>query len=305
MHTKSIATLIPALCTLALPAIAQPTAPQAAPNRSSAPEVSLSMSHVWFDGADLDSGGELESNHSYLRAGIDWQRGRGESIGLSIGAAAHSYSFDNIGGTEPWDDVASYSLGLNWRRPHGDAGMWFVAPSVDFSGASGADFGDSLTYGTVASYAHRFSDSLTLGFGIAAFHGLEDSNVFPVILIDWQINDRWSVGNPFRPGPVGPAGIELVYAVSADFEIGLGGGWRSNRFRLDDDGTVPDGIGEVQGVPAFLRLSWKLNDAFSADLFAGMFLAGEVTLEDENGHELDSNDLDSTPLAGLSFTGRF
>lgn len=267
----------------------------------------LSLTQVMIGDADLDNGGELGSDHTDLSVKTSWSRGRGESIGLSLGATWRSYDFggaSTLAAGDPWGDVAEYSFGASWRRPLGDAGMLFIAPSVGVAREDGADWGDSVRFGTIVSYGYRVSDTLTIGVGAGVFTGLEETSAFPVLLVDWQINDQWRLGNPFRPGPTGPAGLEIAYAPSADWEFALGAGWRSNRFRLDEAGPIPDGIGEVEGVPVFLRLSWMASESLSLDLYAGQFLAGEVTVESSKGKTIATDDLDSAPVAGVSLGWR-
>ena len=51
-----------------------------------------------------------------------------------------------------------------------------------------------------------FSPRLTLGLGAAVFHRIDETEVFPFPVIDWQIDDRWKLMNPFEAGPAGGAG---------------------------------------------------------------------------------------------------
>ena len=267
-----------------------------------------SLVYSWISDSDLDQGGELGVSQTDFDLGYDWSLGRGANLGLSIGASIQDYDFGQAGSPDfnaPWSDVTKYSFGLSWRRPLGDDGVLFIAPSMGFARGKGADWSKSFTFGTILSYGYRVSESLTIGFGAGAFFGLEETTAFPVLLIDWQISDDWRIGNPFRPGPTGPAGLEVVYAPSSDWEVALGGGWRSNRFRLDEDGANPNGIGEIEGVPVFLRLTWMASDSVSVDVYAGQFLSGELTVENRKGKKVGSDDMDSAPLAAISITAQF
>jgi hypothetical protein len=268
----------------------------------------LSLSHVWMGDADLDHGGEMGSNHTSLRLDLNRSLGRGESIGFSLGADFRDYDFSGIStltDEAPWGKVAEYTAGISWRKPIGDDGLVFLAPSIEFARGEGADWGDSIRFGTIASYGHRFSENLTVGIGAGIYTGLEETKAFPVLLVDWRIGENWRVGNPFRPGPTGPAGIEIVYSFDPEWEIGFGGGWRSTRFRLDEDGINPDGIGEVEGFPAFARLSWSATESVTLDLYGGLFLAGELTYEDRHGNETGTEDMDTAPIAAISVTAEF
>jgi hypothetical protein len=270
--------------------------------------MTLSFSHTQFADADLDRGGELGSTQTSLGLGYDWSKGRGEAIGLSVGVGLKDYDFSGatiIPGADAWGQVTELDLGMSWRRPVGESGMLFIAPNLRSARGEGADWGDSLQFGLIASYGYRVSRTLTFGIGAGIFTGLEETSGFPVLLVNWQISDNWRLGNSFRAGPSGPAGLELAYTPAPGWEFGFGGGWRSDRFRLDENGSNPDGIGEVEGLPVYLRLSWEVNDSLSLGLFGGVFLNGEVTTETDGGFELASDDLDSAPFFGISANSRF
>ncbi len=274
----------------------------------SADEKEFTFTQVWLGNVDLDEGGEFGSSHTSIKTGLDWNLGRGEAIGFSLGATKRDYDFsgDNTLFTErPWSDVTEYNIGMSWRKPVGQAGMVFLAPSIQFARGDGADWGESWKTGAILSYSRVYSDNLTLGFGMGIYSGLEETQAFPVLFINWQINESWRLSNPFRPGPSGPAGLELAYALRSGMEIGFGVAWRSERFRLDENGPFANGIGELEGVPSFLRLTWQANEAVSVDLYGGMFLFGEVTVENEAGELINRDDMDSASIGGVSISAAF
>jgi hypothetical protein len=268
----------------------------------------LTFSYAQFADADLDGGGELGSTQASFGLGYDWSRGRGEAVGVSFGVGMNDYDLSSgsaIPGAEAWGRVTELDLGMNWRRPVGDSGMLFIAPNLGMARGEGADWEESLQFGLIASYGYRVSSTLTFGIGAGIFTGLEETSGFPVLLVNWQISDDWRIGNSFRSGPSGPAGLELAYTPAPGWEVALGGGWRSDRFRLDENGSNPNGIGEVEGVPVYLRVSWDATETLSLGLFGGIFASGEVTTETEGGFELADEDLDSTPFFGISASSRF
>ena len=268
----------------------------------------LTLSQVWTGDSDLDQGGRMRFDQSSLRVGFDQALGRGQGWGLGLDAVHYNYDFagpTDLGRQEDWNKVLDLGVSGSWRRPMGESGMLFIAPSLTVARADGADLGDSLQAGGIVSYGWRYSDRLTIGFGAGFFTGMEDTKVFPVLLVSWQISENWRIGNPFRPGPSGPAGLEVVYTVSPDWEIGFGGGWRSHRFRLDEDGPNPGGIAEVEGFPAFARFTWRASEIFTVDFYGGMLFGGEVTMEDEGGNEVFSDDMDQAPIVAVSLQAAF
>jgi hypothetical protein len=85
--------------------------------------------------------------------------------------------------------------------------------------------------------------------------------VFPYITVNWQMTERLRLINPSRTSPAGPAGLELVYAIDKYWETGLGAAYRSYRFRLEEDGPIPNGIGEYKTV-RFCPYAYKFTPGY-------------------------------------------
>lgn len=257
---------------------------------------------------DLDSGGSFDVHRHYLRFDVSRFIDPQWTVGLGLGLDYERWDFsgiDGLSGVDLWDEIfrpgislaVFYSTASNWR--------FGVMPSIDFAVATGAQAGESLSYGAVLSAAYAFGPGLVLGLGAGVFERLEESEVFPLVIIDWKINDRLRLANPFSAGPVGPAGLELVYTRDAVLEMGVGGAYRSYRFRLDDSSVVADGIGEVDFWAPFIRIGWRLGEHFRLDLNGGALIGGNIAIEDENGNKRGETDYDTAPFAGLTLKGQF
>jgi hypothetical protein len=154
----------------------------------------------------------------------------------------------------PWHILNAIAIGLSLDYTYQDDLRFGVAPVFGWSYETGASASDATNYGAVLSVTKQFSPRLVLGGGVSVFRQIDDTKAFPFVIVQWQIDDRWRLTNPFRAGPAGGAGIELAYAVSDNWEIAGGGELDAGaaRFRLDDSGIAPGGIGEpsVPGVRA-------------------------------------------------------
>jgi hypothetical protein len=179
-----------------------------------------------------------------------------------------------------------------------------ATPSAELSGESGAGWGNALAYGAVLSAGKRVGDTLTLGIGAGVFYRLEEVRVFPYLVVDWRITERLRLSNPLRAGPTGPAGLELVRSLPGGWETGIGGAYRSIRFRLDDEGAAPAGVGEVRAIPAWFRLSHRTGP-FLVDAYAGAVLGGKLSVENGQGDGLGSGTYDPAPFAALRLQARF
>jgi hypothetical protein len=203
-----------------------------------------------------------------------------------------------------WDEILRpgisipifYRTDSNWR-------FGFI-PSLDFASASGAETDESLSYGTIVSTAYTFSPNLTLGVGSGIFERLDQTEVFPFVVIDWQINDQLQLTNPFMAGPVGPAGLELICRPKDRLEIGIGMAYRSYRFRLGDSSAAAGGIGQVDFWATFVRVGWQLGKRYQLDLNGGALFGGKITIEDENANKLGDTKYDTAPFLGVTLRGR-
>ena len=132
-------------------------------------------------------------------------------------------------------------------------------PSIEWAYEQGASTGDAENYGGFVGISKTFSPDLTLGIGAGVFREIGDTEVFPLVIVDWKFAPGWRLGNPLPVGPSGGAGLEVAYAWNDRWEIGLAGAFREYRFRLDRDGPFPNGIGEHREIPLVLRATWRVR----------------------------------------------
>lgn len=257
--------------------------------------------------SDLDDGGDVGVTSAAFNFDLVRSLDAGQSIGFGLGYKADFFSFEGdsgLGNFDPWDTIHTLSLSGSYAGPLGDDWNFRIAPSISASGESSASVSDSLTYGAVFAFTRQFSDTLTLGLGAGVYTGMEDTRGFPIIAIRWNFAPGWTLQNPLNPGPAGPAGLEVAYATDT-WEFGIGGAYRSYRFRLADDASTPDGIGEYTSVPFFIRASRPITENIKLNLYGGVLFGGSIELENSNGGDLVDSDFDPAPIVAFSLSGRF
>lgn len=257
--------------------------------------------------ADIDGGGEVRSTGAFAIGSLTRRFTPAITAGFSVRYDQENWRWtgDNAFGGEPWSRI--HRPGVNATFVYAtDTGLAFtVLPSVQWAYASGASTGDALNWGAVLVASKTFSPDLTLGLGAGVFREIDKNEAFPVVLVDWRINDRLRLGNPLQAGPAGGAGLELVWTVDDRWEVAGGGAWRRFRFRLDRDGAVPDGIGEKESIPLLARATWRPTPASRLDFYAGVAVGGQITLYDRDNNEVVSRDTDPAALFGITLQGRF
>jgi hypothetical protein len=267
----------------------------------------LSVSPV-FEEADLDAGGDVSVGGAILRLGTSKVFGDGNRAGVTLNYDYFDYSFDNptaFGGIAPWSIVQRFGVSAPLSFALRDGWNIGISPSVDWFRENGANTSDALVWGASFSAVKAFAGGNLLGLGVAAFEGIEETRFFPFPIIDWRFGPRWRLMNPLPAGPTGPAGLELDYLFDSGWSVGVGAAWRRTRFRLDDQGPAPNGVGEIAGAPVFLRAHRDFGQTFTLSLYLGAVAGGKMRVEDASGNLLREDDFDLAPIVGANVTLRF
>lgn len=269
---------------------------------------SYSVAPIYQFDSDLDSGGEAGFAGVLASFGRQWSIDARSSVGLRLRFDYEDWRFDDLGafgGADPWSEVYRVGLSVPYSFVTDGGWRWSLAPTVEHAAESGARFSDSLEYGASAMVARAIRPDLTFGLGVGVYDRIEETRTFPFVMIDWRITDRLRLSNPVVTGPSGPAGLELKYTLDSGWEIGIGGAYRSDRFRLDRDGSFPGGVGEHRAIPVLASVGRQLSDSLSLRFYAGAALGSKLRVEDENGRRLYDEDRDPAAMVGLVVNGRF
>ncbi len=257
---------------------------------------------------DIDGGGSFSVMRHALRLNFSTALNQQTRVGLGLSYDLENWDFKNVANIQaasPWQHLHRPTLDFSVFHNLNQDWQLFFAPSLGLAQESGAKLSDSLIYGAVFSLNRNVTPELRLGVGFGVFEQLENTSLFPFLFVDWRINEQLRLTNPFSAGPVGPAGLELVWQPQSQWEFGFGGAYRSYRFRLAKDNAVPNGIGEVDFMAGFIRSTYEVSKQYSVDLSAGGLFAGSLGVEDSGGNSVGESDFDPAPFAALTFKGRF
>lgn len=276
------------------------------PNRNEG-VAAAAVSGIYQSDADLEGGGNAGSaglilNGSYSKP-ITPQFG----FGFTLRYDYENWRFSNpvaFGGTSPWKNINALALGVTFDYAYASDLRLGISPVFGWSYETGAGTSNVLDYGAVLSATKVFSPQLMLGGGVSVVRQIDETKVFPFVVLRWQIDERWRLANPFRAGPAGGAGLELAYAADDDWEIAGGGAYRSYRFRLDDEGIAPGGIGENRFFPLFARVSRKLGAQTKLEFYAGVSAGGRLAVTDKEGDDTHS-DYQTAPAFGVTLAHQF
>lgn len=253
--------------------------------------------------AHIEGGGKVTIARSRIQSNGRLFATRKLFANWSLGLGLSDYNFDNQA-SNPWDDIYQGNLTLSLLRPLNQQWSLLLSPSINVAGEADAQADRTISYGLLSALNWQVHKGLRLGLGFAAFENLEESQLFPVIIVDWQLSPNLRLANPLRAGVTGPAGLELSWQAAKQWTLAAGGAARSYRFRLAKENRVSEGIGEESIVPVWLRLSRQLG-AGQLTLYTGAVLNGSLKLEENRGRTVSRRDYDETPFLALYFSGPF
>ncbi|MCV6822996.1 MULTISPECIES: hypothetical protein [Halocynthiibacter] len=254
----------------------------------------------------LDDGNEFTATRSFLRVTGLNTSASGTAVGLSVSLGQFDYEFANTA-TQPWTDIQDIRLAVPVRFKLDSGANVFLAPSIRWDYQQGVDASDGQTYGVFGGISWKVRDNLTIGPAFGAFTqiGNDDLELFPALLIDWDITDRLNLTTGSGLGATQGPGLTLKYATTDTTSVGLTARSESVRFRLDDKGIAPSGVGEDQSYPVVVSFEYSPNPGLSFSAFAGAEFGGELALETTSGKTVSKQSYDTAPIAGLAFRLRF
>ena len=103
-----------------------------------------------------------------------------------------------------------------------------------------------------------------------------------------------------------PGGEEWLHEVKWDgVRILLDARSERVRFRLDNSGLAPNGVGQDRSTPVVLTANYEPNPAVSLTGFVGAEFNGSLKLENATGTVISHQSYDTAPIAGFAFRLRF
>ncbi|MCI0631825.1 MAG: hypothetical protein L0Y44_14355 [Phycisphaerales bacterium] len=262
--------------------------------------------------ADTEQGGEFSV--SRYNASLILQTDLSDDLNMSLRFiyGVDAYDFEGAGGlgappviglplntVEPWEDIHILSLGAVFTWSATDRARIFAGPVAQISREFEADWDDGLIGGGVIGGSYTFDNGLTLGGGLVITTQIEDDvRVDPILILNYQVTDELRLVSQ-TTNALRLTGVELVYQSTKGLEFALGVANQFSRFRLDDDGVAPGGVGQDESLPFWFRATYDLSSTAKIDGIVGFNTLGEVRLEDANGNFIDEREYDATPFLGV------
>lgn len=265
-------------------------------------EVKPRVSHAFRADFD-DAGAEVSVTRAGVAAGWSIAVNQRLRLGMSADFESSWYDFGKSatlpGGGEPLDSAASIRFGPNVFYAIDERWSVFAGAGPEFSGAYGADVGDSFTFGGYVGARYALSEKFALSFGLQGRTRLEeDARLLPLLGIEWQITDD------VRLSTEGP-GLRLTVRLDDAWSFNVGAAWELREYRLEDDAPIPEGVLRDSRFIVGAGFDFTPSPWVTLSLFGGVVAWQEYRFDDRDGNELLEDNTDPTGFIGFSAAFRF
>ncbi len=275
--------------------------------------------------SDLDDDGKFDAHGAYAKGQLAIRltdKVRIRTVGTYHGAG---YEFDDpptIAGSafKPWNTIHVARLNPMLDVEITERWRVFGGPLIEASLENGADLTNGLKPGGLVGAEYIvLPDQLTVGLGLIGVAEIEGDPYFqPLILIEWRPRDDLTIRAESWTTRGGT--LEMAYRPIDQIEIAPSITYRRERFRLKERAistsppppvfrTGSKGIGEDRAVVPALRLSYfpeapiikEIFGKLRIDLDVSVAVAGDLTLENRNGSQIQTSSYDPAPAIGIGF----
>ncbi len=193
---------------------------------------------------------------------------------------------------QSWSSVERYKASIGVSYMLNDHWTLVAAPIIQYAFADGTSSSNAKSYGLLTSAMWRFDGGSILGLGLAYLNDINEVKTVPYLTVDWHVNDKWRLSNPFVAGFTGSGGLELSYKLTDTVELGVGSSLYTQRFLVRDDETTM----EINEIVSFLHARWAVTPSLSLSGYMGYFFNGELELSEHSTKE----DIESQMTSGVA-----
>ncbi len=221
-----------------------------------------------------------------------------------------AYNF-NLSGivSPPWQNVDTLQLAsvLQWRMD--DNWTIYGGGFLKMSADSDVALTQGTTGGILGGFNYKFSDTLSLGLGLAVVSQLQNSaSVLPLITAKWQFADDWRLDVGLTDVATMGYGAVAKWHFNDAWDFGFGVQYHQSRFEIARPVGSPgvgNGVGQEKAASIFADATWHATPMVDVGGFVGFTAGGNLAVYDNHRDEIRGNNYDPAAILGVTGSIRF
>lgn len=218
--------------------------------------------------------------------------------------ATLAYSHTNINWKNPYFkqqqfDTMSLAIGGFTER----AGNWLWKGEVRLNAdIDYFDIQNNLYWNIVLAGRYAYTECFGINMGFIVFTGMKIDRIYPILGIDWKINDRWKLNLVY------PTNIGVIYTYNPQWSFSLSSRSFDERHRVGDAKRKVWEKGLIEyratGVEAGINFT-TCDEKWLANLHVGEILGGRLKIWKRHHNDSKRYKFKTAPYVGGEIAGRF
>lgn len=168
-----------------------------------------------------------------------------------------------------------------------------IDPIEDFNLA------DYTYYDIVLWGRYRYCHGIGLNMGFILITGMKIDRLYPIIGVDWKINNTWELNAVF------PVNVSLVYKIDECWSCSLAGRTFDIRHRVAKDEPLSRGLFTYRNCGAELVLKYACDSRIEADIHVGYTTGGRFKVANRHYEDRQRFKLGAAPYGGSEILVKF
>jgi len=207
---------------------------------------------------------------------------------LGLGAF-YEYSRYELGNLDDEDfNFNTLAFDAFWKGMVNENWGYFVYGAISLAADTDENLGDGVTGMGGGGVRYVWSEALSLGLGAVVASRLEDDPmVWPVVALNWQIDDRWNLRTL--------NGATLTYDITEDktWQADVGVKYQRREYRIRDDSSLTEKMFSAE-----LGATYRCCANAAIRAFVGVAAGREFEIR-HNDDKVGDEDVDTAPFFGV------
>lgn len=280
-------------------------------DQSGRPPVTVSLGASQQFSADIDkNNGDFSITRAKVGVIVPVRLNDNFTVATSGRYGLDYYDFNNTpANITPWKYINTLSAASILSYQDKDsAWSYYGGGFVKMSAESGVALNRATTGGGLIGFNYKFSDTLSLGAGLAIMSQLEESaRVLPVITAKWQFDDNWRLEAGLTDVATAGYGADLKWLFNKEWDFSLGAQFHQSRFRIDGSSTngTQNGIATEEATTIYVDSTWHATDKVDLGAFVGLATGGKLKIANSSGDNEQKADYKTAAILGVQASLKF